>query len=255
MRKKLAVTALAVLLAAVSLAANTVTFKMSYLIPTMKSDFWDIEFENMTFSRSNFQNTSFGLAYEMFLTRELSLVIGVDTFSRSKGAFYKDYVGYTIDYEDWAFPNMYEGEFTPQHSLYTSITPIQFSLKVLPLGRRMKIIPYAGVGGGIYFWSLRMQGDMIDFNDEYFYYDAEYDEDIPVYPIYIVDAREGQNFGKVSFGWQVFGGLMIPIANRLTLDAEFKKSFAKGKMTEGFEGFAPIDLGNFQISIGINYWF
>ncbi|MBM3294285.1 MAG: hypothetical protein FJY82_07135 [Candidatus Aminicenantes bacterium] len=255
MSKSYKIAALAVLLAAAPLAANTVTFKMSYFIPTMKSDFWDTEFENMSFARSNFQNTSFGLAYELFLTREISFVVGLETYSRTKGAFYKGYVGYTIDYEDWAFPDLYEGEFTPQHSLYTSITPIQFSLKVVPFGRRMKLIPYVGAGAGIYFWSLRMQGDMIDFSDEYYYYDDVYNEDVPVYPIYIVDAMEGRNFGRISFGGHVFGGIMFPIANRLTLDAEFKLSFAKGKMSEAFTGFAPLDLGHYQISVGINYWF
>jgi len=220
----------------------------------VKSDFWDIEFENMNYAKSSFQNTSFGLAYELFLTRELSLVVGVDTYSKSKGAFYNGFVGYTIEDGDWAFPDEYQGEFSPQHSIYTSITPLQFSLKVLPLGRRNKLIPYVGVGAGIYLWSLRMRGDMIDFNDEYYYDDPDYG-DIPVYPIYQVDAWEGRSFGKISIGWQAFGGLMFPIANRLTLDAEFKFSSAKGKMTEGFEGFAPLDLGHYTISIGVNYWF
>jgi opacity protein-like surface antigen len=254
MRKKAIIAALAILATAGALAANTISFKMNYVIPKMKSDFWDIEFENMSFARSGFQNTSFGLSYDYFLTRELSLVISLDTYSKTKGAFYKDYVGYTLDRQDWAFPNDYEGEFSPHHSIYTSVTPIQISLKVLPLGRRVKIIPYAGLGAGLYLWSLRMQGDMIDFNDEYYYEDPDYG-DIPVYPIYQVNAREGENFGKIAFGYQAFGGLMIPVANRLTLDVEFKASFAKGKMTQGFEGFEPLDLGNYQISLGINYWF
>ncbi|MBM3310641.1 MAG: hypothetical protein FJY80_03945 [Candidatus Aminicenantes bacterium] len=254
MRKRALITTLAVLAAAGALSANTITFKMSYVIPSLKSDFWDTEFENMNFTKSSFQNTAFGLAYEMFLTRELSFVIGVETYSRSKAAFYKDFVGYTFDSEDWAFPNDYEGDFSPMHSLYTSVTPLQFSLKIVPFGRRMKLIPYAGAGVGLYLWSLRMQGDMIDFADEYYYEDPDYG-DVPVYPIYQVDAWEGRNFGKISFGGHVFGGLMFPIANRLTLDAEFKVNIVKGKMTEGFEGFAPLDLGRFQVSVGVNYWF
>jgi opacity protein-like surface antigen len=254
MSKRVIMVAVAVLAAAGILSANTVTFKMSYVIPQLKSDFWDIEFENMSYAKSSFQNTSFGLAYEIFLTRELSFVIGVDTYSKSKGAFYKGYVGYTFDDGDWAFPDDYQGDFSPQHSVYTSITPLQFSLKVLPFGRRMKLIPYVGAGVGVYLWSLRMRGDMIDFNDEYYYEDPDWG-DVPVYPIYQVDAWEGRSFGTFAFGWQAFGGLMFPIANRLTLDAEFKFSSAKGKMTEGFEGFAPLDLGHFLISIGVNYWF
>ena len=253
MKKRMIIMTVAILAAAGILSANTVSFKMSYLIPKMNSDFWDIEFENMSFFKSTFQNTSFGVSYEFFLTRELSLVFGFDTYSKTKGAYYKGWVGYSLDNEDWAFPDDYEGEFSPQHSVYTSVTPLQVSLKLLPLGRRAKLIPYVGAGGGIYFWSLRMRGDMIDFGDEYFYEDPGYG-DIPVYPIYQVDAMEGRNFGKVAFGVQAFGGLMYPVANRLTLDLEFKASFAKGKMTQ-FEGFAPLDLGSYQVSLGINYWF
>lgn len=254
MNKRMIMTIVAVLAAAGMLSANTVTFKMNYVIPKMQSDFWDIEFENMSFLKSNFQNTSFGLAYEFFVSPQLSLVFSFDTYSKTKGAYYNGYVGYTLDNEDWAFPDDYQGDFSPNHSVYSSVSPLQVSFKFLPLGRRTKLIPYLGAGGGLYFWSLRMRGDMIDFNDEYYYEDPDYG-DVPVYPIYQVDAYEGRNFGKVAFGGQVFGGLMYPVANRLTLDLEFKATFAKGKMTQGFEGFEPLDLGSYQISIGINYWF
>jgi opacity protein-like surface antigen len=259
MKKRLTLAAVAVFAIAGSLLADTISFKLSYVIPRMKSDFWNIEFdENMSFTRSNFQDTSFGVAYEYFLTRELSLVFGVDTYGKSKGGFYRDWVGYTLDDQDWAFPSDYEGEFSLSHSLYTSVTPLQVSLKVLPLGRRGRIIPYAGVGAGLYLWSLRMQGDMVDFNDEYVYEDPEFG-DVPVYPVYIVDAWEGRGFGRIAFGWQAFGGVMIPVANRLTLDLEFKSTFAKGKFSTGaeanFEGFAPLDLGALHVSLGINYWF
>lgn len=99
-----------------------------------------------------------------------------------------------------------------------------------------------------------MSGDMIDFNDEYVYETTQGDE-LPAYPIYAVDAREGENLGKVSFGYHVLGGLMFSLTNALTLDIGFKYHMAKGKFTEGFEGFAPFDLGGYHISLGLNYWF
>jgi opacity protein-like surface antigen len=258
--KKQLILAIAFLAVAASLGfASTLSFKVGYFVPGLKSDFWDTELANMSFLKSNFQGAAFSLSYEWFLTRELSLVIGIDTFSKNKTGNYKDYVGVQFDEGDFALPaQYYDGDFTPNHRLSISVTPLQFSLKIAPFGRRGRVIPYLGAGVGLYFWSLRMQGDFIDFSDEYIYDDpAGYE--VPVYPIYAVDAMEGANSARIAFGWQAFGGFQVPIANRLTLDLEAKYSAAKGKMgtdpNDGFHGFQPLDLGGLQFSLGINFWF
>jgi len=95
-----------------------------------------------------------------------------------------------------------------------------------------------------------MQGDMIDFSDEWW----DTVEQVDIYPIYEVDAREES---KISFGFHAFGGFMVPLANRISIEAEFKYNIAKGSFSgdQGFEGFEPFDLSGYQISIGINYWF
>lgn len=258
--KKRIILMIAVLAMAASLGfANTITFKVGYFVPSLKSDFWDTELANMSFLKSNFQGAAFSLSYEWFLTRELSLVIGLDTYSKNKTGYYKDYVGIQFDDGDFAFPaQYYYGDFTPSHRLSVSVTPLQFSLKIAPFGRQGKIIPYFGAGVGLYLWSVRMQGDFVDFSDE-FVYDDPAGYEVPVYPIYSVDAMEGMNVGRIALGWQAFGGIQVPIANRLTLDAEAKYSSAKGKMgtnpNDGFHGFQPLDLGGVQFSLGINYWF
>jgi len=256
--KKRTILMIAVLAATASIGfASTISFKVGYFVPSLKSDFWDTELANMTFLKSNFANATFSFSYELFLTSELSLVIGVDTYTKNKAGAYRDYTGIQFSDGDFAFPvQYYDGDFTPSHSLSVSVTPLQFSLKITPFGRRSKIIPYIGAGVGLYFWSLRMQGDFIDFSDEYVTNDQYADA---YYPIYSVDAREGQNIGRIALGYQIFGGIQIPIANRLTLDLEAKYSSAKGKMgadpNEGFHGFQPLDLGGVHFSLGINYWF
>lgn len=240
--------------------SNIVSFRVNYFIlraqsgPKWPDSFWTSEFENMNYKKSNFQDTSFGFAYEYLLTQEFSFMIGLDTLSKNKSGYYKDYVGVQAENGDWAFPNTYQGDFAPMHRLNISITPLQLSLKITPFGRRNKLIPYVGGGVGLYLWSLRMQGYMIDFNDRY-YYEDPISGDVPVYPIYPVDAMEGENFGKISFGYHAFGGLMLPVANRLTMDFEFKYSNAKGKFTSSFQGFGPFDIGSYQFSLGLNYWF
>ncbi len=232
--------------------SDVVSFKVGYFIPRAQSDLWEIELEQMTFNKSNFQNTNFCFAYEYFLTRQISVVLGFDSYSKNKVGNYIDLVGYSFIDGEFAYPDDYEGEFVPSHVFSVSITPIQLSLKLTPMGRQDKIIPYVGGGVGVYVWTVRLQGDMVDFNDEYW----DIDENIPVYPIYNTDAR-AEN--RIAFGYHVFGGIMIPFARRITLDVQFKYNVAKGNFSDdpgsGFEGFEAFDLGAYQISAGINYWF
>ncbi len=239
--------------------SGIVTFKVGYFIPRAQSDLWTTEFDQMTFDRSHYQNTNFGFTYEYFLNGQISLALSIDGYTKNKAGQYEGYVGYEYyayhpDYNAWvdfAFPDNYRGEFLPTHIFNIAITPLQLSLKLTPLGRKGKLIPYLGGGVGIYLWSVRLSGDMIDFSDEWIYTDPD-DGDISVYPILRVDAREDS---RVAFGYHGFGGIMVPVAPRFTVEIEFKYNRVEGVLKEGFEGFEPFDLGGYQISLGVNYWF
>ena len=262
MNKHLA-TGILILLAASGLAsANTLNVRLNYFIPRAEAtpdSLWGIELANMSFRRSSFQEAYFGFGYEFFLTGSFSLLLEVDPYSKSKAGFYRDYTGIQLVEGDFAFPQDYQGDYTPGHSLSLSITPIQLSLKIAPFGRRGKLIPYLGGGVGLYLWSVRLRGDIIDFSDEWTYEDPAYG-DIPIYPITQRDAFEGDGLGRVAFGWQAFAGFMFPIANRLTIDLGCKVSAAKGTFADeahggAFLGFDKFDLGGFHIQLGMNYWF
>lgn len=228
--------------------SDVVTFKVGYFIPRAKSDLWNIEFDNMSFSKSNFQNTNFGFDYEHFLSNEISLMISVEGYSKQKLGYYEDY-GALQDEERnlYAFFNE-EGDLI-SHVFSVSITPIQVGLKLTPLGRKQKIIPYVGGGTGLYLWNIRLQGQMIDFSPER---EVEFTDGSIGHPIFDTNAREENKF---KLGFHVFGGVMMPVANRISIAAEFKYNFLKGTFTEGFEGFEPFDMNSYQISIGLNYWF
>jgi hypothetical protein len=170
-------------LTAVPAAADLASLRLSFNIPSMRSDFWTTEFDQMTLSRQGFQEASFGLSYELFLSRHFSLVLGVDTFSRHKGGFYRDYVAYSFDNGEFAFPNSFYGDYVPSHKVRYSVTPIQLSIKLTPLGRTAGLIPYLGAGVGLYFFNLRREGDLIDFSDDSFVYVDSLGVETPVYPI------------------------------------------------------------------------
>jgi len=248
MKKLLSLMAMMLLIIPALSRADLVTFKVGYFIPRAESDLWQTELENMSFTKSNFQDTNFGFTYEYFLSRQLSLAITIDGYSKNKVGVYEGYVGYQ-DYDgDWAYPDEFIGEFSPSHNFNVSITPLQVSLKIAPLGRGERIIPFIGGGVGIYLWNVRLQGDLIDFSDPWW----DTANEVTIYPIYPTDAREES---KISFGYQVMAGLMVPIANRISLEGEFKLNKAEGNLTEAFEGFEPFDLSGYTITIGLNYWF
>ncbi len=257
--KKICILLTAVLVLAPGLIfSDVVTFKVGYFFPRAESDLWQDEFYNMSFEKSNYQASNFGFGYEYFLSNQFSLVLNVEGYSKNKLGYYDEFVGYEFVEGDFAFPADFEGEFDPAHTFSVSITPIQLSIKIAPLGRRQKFIPYVGGGVGLYIWSVRLYGDVIDFSDDSYYYE---DEDIivdPIYPIFTANVRDENN---LKLGYHAFGGIMIPVANRISFEAEFKYNSAKGKLSEddpywGFHGFLePFDLSGYQISVGLNYWF
>ena len=230
--------------------SDVVSFKVGYYIPRAMSDLWEIEFENMSFTKTDFQNTNFAFGYEYFVSRELSIVLGIEGYTKNKSGIYNDFVGEEIDSEGFAFD--YGEGYPIRHVFSVSITPIQASLKLIPLGRKGKIIPFVGGGVGAYLWTVRVQGEMIDFAAGEEFIDVDLDAVVIGWPTDDVDAREEN---RISFGFHVFGGIMVPIANRISMEGEFKYNQGSGNFKDGFLGFDPFDLGGWTISVGINYWF
>ncbi|MFQ6037205.1 MAG: hypothetical protein ACE5LV_01165 [Candidatus Aminicenantales bacterium] len=226
--------------------SDIVTFKVGYFIPRAQSDLWQDELDNMDFTKSGFQDSNFGFGYEYFLSRELSFVLNVEGYTRNKTGLYRDYAGIMAD-DGYLYAFLNEPGDAIVHTFSVSITPIQASVKLTPLGRRHKIIPYIGGGVGLYVWAVRLSGDMVDFSQP-----VEFTDGTIGYPVYLTDAREENKF---KVGFHGFGGLMIPVANRISFEAEFKVNMASGELTDAFEGFEPFDLSGYQISLGLNYWF
>jgi hypothetical protein len=123
--KKSLILFLAVIFLTPSLAFSGIfTFKAGLFIPRAQSDLWITEFEQMTFEKTNYNTTNFGFAYEYFLTREVSVVLGVDSYSKNKVGSYVDFVGIELVDGDFAFPTDYVEDFIPTHVFNVSITPI-----------------------------------------------------------------------------------------------------------------------------------
>jgi len=277
--KKFTGLALGLLLLVPSLAfSDSFSLRIGYFMPYALSDsyfpahpdsLWTIEFEQMSFSKNKFRGSTFGLSYEYFVGKNLSLAFTLDSYSKSRPGYYVDYVQFEFEGGDsFAFPSEYNGDFV-EHAFGVSSTPLQFSVKLLPLGRKARLIPFLGGGGGIYFWRVKMYGQWIDFQplDEFgdpedWFYDFETESaysnptdpalrDLAIFPVNSTNTRES---GTV-FGYHAFAGFQIPIGFRATLEAEARYHWAKAKFTEWFLDFDDFDLGGLAITLGFNYWF
>lgn len=258
--KKLTVLAAGLLLLVPALAfSDSLSLRLGYFMPRALSNaylaahpdsLWAIEFDQMSFTMEKYRGTMMGIGYEYFIGKNLSLAFTLDSYSKNRPGYYVDYVQNTLDEGDFAFP--FEDFFGDdiQHAFTVSSTPLQVSLKITPLGRKTRLIPFVGGGAGLYFWSVRIYGQMINFADPWIYTDDVLG-DIDIYPVERVNGREK---GSV-FGYHAFAGFQIPIGFRATLEAEARYHWAKAKFDEWFLDFEEFDIGGLVLTVGINYWF
>jgi hypothetical protein len=108
----------------------------------------------------------------------------------------------------------------------------------MPWGRDKKFQPYVGAGAQVNKWNYSESGQFIDFAS-------------PNYDIY----KETYKADGIAVGPVAIVGLRIPLNKTVSLNAEYRRQWAKGELpaTEGFAG-DHIDLGGktYQLGVTIN---
>jgi hypothetical protein len=262
--KKLTVLAAGLLLLIPSLAfSDSISIRLGYYMPgastnilTHPDSLWAIEFDQMSLSMEKYRGTIMGVGYEYFVSKNLSLAFTLDSFSKSHLGYYNFYDQTEFTDGFFAFPIDQEPADIPdwsliQHSFGVSSTPLQVSLKFLPLGRKTRLIPFVGGGAGLYFWSVRLQGEIVDFYTPYVYTDPVLG-DIDVY--LVLPDRYARETGN-TFGFHAFAGFEIPIGYRTTVEAEARYHWAKANLGGTLPGYEDFDLGGLALTVGFNYWF
>jgi hypothetical protein len=258
--KKLTVLAVGLLLLVPSVVfCDSISLRLGYYMPHALSNtylsahpdsLWTIELDQMSFGMKDYRGGIYGVGYDYFISKNFSLSFAVDSYSKSRLGYYNDWVLNSLTEGDFAFPfEFFEGSDI-FHSFRVSVTPLQVSLKFLPLGRRAKLIPYIGGGASLVLWGVRMYGDMVDFSDPWIYTDPDLG-DVDIYPVTSVNGRER----GASFGWHAFGGIQVPIGYRATIEAEARYHSATAKFKEWFLGFEDFELGGLALTVGLTYWF
>src|SRR5512143_3502995 len=222
--KKLTVLAAGLLLLVPWAFSDSISVRGGYFMPRALSNsylnnhpdsLWTIELDQMSFAPKDYRGGIVGIGYDFFVNKYVNLALSVDTYNRSQYGYYLDWVSNTLAEGDFAFPFEFFLGDDIFHSFRVTMTPLQLSLKFLPLGRRGRIVPYVGGGASLVFSNVRMFGDQVDFGDPFIYTDPDLG-DVDVYPVVSVASHEN----GASFGWHAFGGLQVPIGYRATIDVE-----------------------------------
>ena len=183
----------------------------------------DLDFLAYRFDR--FKNVTFGGEY----------LVGLNDFVEAGGSI--GYYQSTVPAVDVNYSTANLGNINADLKL--RIVPFNATIRVLPLGHRAPVVPYVGVGVGVFAWRYSESGQFVDY---------PLNGTLPANPAIFngTFSDSGAAVGPV-----VLGGVLVPIGP-MAPGFEVRWQSAKGNLnTDPITGFsAPkIDLG------GINYLF
>lgn len=122
-----------------------------------------------------------------------------------------------------------------EQDLRLRLVPVDFTVRVLPLGQRNALQPYVGGGLGVIRWRYSESGDFVDFNRNFEIFRDQF-------------VAEGSATGPVILGGLRFGG------ETFSTGGEIRYHSAEADLDERFAGSA-IDLGGwtYNFTVGVRF--
>ena len=198
-----------------------------------RSDLFDEVIGQFTLDRSDFSGVSGGLDLAVAIAPRLDLVLASGVSGTNRHSEYRDFV----DNDDLPI----------EQSTQFLRVPVTVGLKayLLPRGRAVgqfawipaRVSPYIGAGAGGMWYQFEQSGDFIDFetNDVF------------------ADTFASHRWTTTA---HALGGLEYALNARLALAAEGKYEYAKGSLSDDFQGgFDKIDLSGFSATLGLQVRF
>ena len=200
------------------------------------SDIYDFFTDQFTVDKSDFSSGSFTAEMSVNVTSRLDITGGIDFNGMTQPSEDRD--------EEELLPN---GSRVPieqvteleQMNLFGSA---RFLL--LPRGQRISslawipntFVPYVGAGAGYGKYTLRQNGDFVDFVDHHIF----------------TDSFRSEGWAPI---FNVMGGTDIQVLRHLVLSFEARYSWQHADLDSDFVDFQPIDLGGFRFGAGIHFAF
>jgi opacity protein-like surface antigen len=199
-------------------------FDLGSFEPRGDSVYWDDKEFDFTTSAEEFDDVEFRVEWIRFLTDRLGLAVAASGYEGGSTAEY-------LRFED-QFGNAI------RHTTELEINSLTLGLLVHLAQRDRALVPYVGIGGGLYSWTLSEFGDFIDFSTA----------DLEVFNDFFYD--EGDALG---YYWRI--GLEIPIAQNWAVYVENRWQRVDDELGSDFEGLGKLDLSGETVSAGLSISF
>ena len=208
----------------------------SWFVASAGSDFYDTVINQLTLEKKDFNSGSFGVDFNVNVNPRLDITGGIDWNNIHQPSEDREM--------EELLPN---GTRIPIQQV-TELSQMNLSasakFSLIPRGRQVSrlawipstFIPYVGAGAGYGKYTLRQNGDFVDFVDNHIFTDTFRSE-----------------------GWaplvHAFGGTDILVYKRLMLSLEGRYTWSSADLDADFIDFNPIDLGGFRFGAGIQFMF
>ncbi len=200
--------------------------RLGFFEPDGGSEYWDESETYFTGGRDDMGDLLGAFDYVRRISDSSSLVFTAGFWEGDTDQAYRDWV---------------DGE---GHSIFHTTTLEMTQLTaawVFDLSQRSgPVIPYVGIGGGLYFWELREEGQFIDFGDD---------------PPTIVLARYTAD-GVVP-GLFAVGGVELMVSPGWSWVGEVRYHWVRDELGSSFTGThsMDLDLSGYELSAGISWRF
>jgi opacity protein-like surface antigen len=203
---------------------NAIRFRIGLFTPDADSEYWDDSFAVFTGDEDDFEDTVVGFDFRYGLTSRSGLLFSADFYEGEEDQAYLDFVD--------------AAGFDIFHTTTLDVVSLTAAYTFDFAGPRATVIPYAGIGGGMYFWELEETGDFIDF--------------VPVDPE--IFATTFNDDGE-TFGWFWLAGVKFNMGPRWDLFVEGRWTDADDELSGDFEGLGDLDLSGRSITGGFSWKF
>jgi opacity protein-like surface antigen len=202
---------------------NELRFRLGLFTPDADSTYWLDSFDVFTGNGDDFEDAQVGADFRYGLTPRSGLLFSADVYEGQVDQAYRDYVD--------------EDNFDILHTTTLDVVSLTAAYTHDFAGPRATVVPYLGIGGGVYFWDLEESGDFIDFAGA------------PT-----IFATTFQDDGE-TLGWFWLAGLKFNMSPQWDLFVEGRWTDADDELSGDFDGLGKLDLSGRTISGGFAWKF
>jgi len=203
---------------------NALRFRVGVFTPDAESAYWNDSFDVFTGNKDDFEDTAVGIDFRYGLTARSGLLFSADAYEGQQDQVYRDFVD--------------EAGFDILHTTTLNVASVTAAYTLDFAGSRSAVVPYAGIGGGVYLWELEETGDFIDF--------------APLDPV--IFATTFKDDGE-TWGWFWLAGVKFNVSPRWDLFVEGRWTHADDELSGDFEGLGNLDLSGRSITGGVSWKF